>query len=130
VLKQYAAAGVRERLREIQAEIDMLHREFPELVANHDGIVPAVYPFEKKVVKTSNGHARGPGAGKKRYEQIKPIARKMKIITSPELAKAVGFQSTNASLQYINRMKADGLIEKMEREPGRGQPDKYRWVGK
>ena len=47
-LKQYAEFGVRERLREIQRELEILARDFPHLVRNADGSLPSVIPTTAK----------------------------------------------------------------------------------
>jgi hypothetical protein len=47
-LIKYAAVGVRERLREMQRELDGLARDFPELVKNADGSMPSVVPLVTK----------------------------------------------------------------------------------
>jgi hypothetical protein len=47
-LKQYAEFGVRERLREIQRELETLARDFPHIVRNADGSLPSVIPITAK----------------------------------------------------------------------------------
>jgi hypothetical protein len=58
ILKQYAEAGVRNRLREMQKELDLLAREFPSIVKNADGSMPSVVPIELKAT-TGNGNGWG-----------------------------------------------------------------------
>jgi len=62
-LLRYAEAGVRERLRDIQRELEMLARDFPHLVRNADGSLPSVLPVTKKQSRAAfaaaahgNGH--------------------------------------------------------------------------
>jgi hypothetical protein len=88
LMKQYAEAGVKVRLREIQEELNMLYREFPHLVGNHDGSLPAVAPLEKKPTKSA-------GRGVVKYtpeviEQIRQIIKAHPGIRTTEIYTKVG----------------------------------------
>jgi hypothetical protein len=54
-LLKLAEYGVKERLRQIQAELNDLNRNFPHLVQNLDGSLPSVLPLEHKNGTKANG---------------------------------------------------------------------------
>jgi len=56
-LLKYAESGVRDRLQEIQLEINELARLFPHIVNHQDGSIPAVVPIMPKVKSKPNGKA-------------------------------------------------------------------------
>lgn len=87
LLRQYAEAGVVKRLQDIQAELEALHAEFPHLVANANGTIPAVVPMEAK--------KRGNGWGGKRTKKAKT-----------KLAKRAKTAEVLADIQrYLRRYK-------------------------
>jgi hypothetical protein len=54
-LLRYAAHGVRDRLHQMQKELNELARLFPDIVCHQDGTVPSVLPIELKPTAKPNG---------------------------------------------------------------------------
>lgn len=76
-LLKYAEHGVRERLQEIQLEINALARDFPQIVCHADGSVPAVAPIVAKVVKAKN--VKLSNHQKEYWKRMSPAEKKKKI---------------------------------------------------
>ena len=104
-LKKYAEAGVRERLREIQHELDDLARDFPHLVQNADGSHPSVLPLELKPKKgrsSSNGNGNGHGG---RYAAIVAILKAHPNSTTKQIAKRAGIGRAGVQLHLNAGLK-------------------------
>ena len=97
LLRQYAEAGVRNRLKDIQKELDELYREFPSVVANQNGSIPTVSPLEWKPGRA----APADNAGRMGRLATDPTIAKIAayLTTHPgaltkDIAAGTGFQST------------------------------------
>jgi hypothetical protein len=100
-LKQYAAAGVKARLHEIQRELAFLAREFPDLVRNADGSIPAVLPIvAKKAARASRP------AGSNRLDQIRAFLATHGGASSTEIRRHVGLAPKTNIAGYLESLGA------------------------
>ena len=85
-LLKLAEAGVKQRLQEIQIELNNLARLFPHLVMNQDGSMPAVAPVNLKKDRTAVNQRIS--AGRKAYwARCTPEARE-RMLNKMRRAKA------------------------------------------
>jgi hypothetical protein len=127
-LKRYAEFGVRERLREMQRELETLARDFPHLVRNADGSLPSVLPLVAKAraqaaaKKHAIPHARTlpTPAGRRHPEiaaRIDAVRRYLHAhphgATRAELLAVAGYHTENGAFN-------DRILRKIARETRTG----------
>ena len=91
-LLKYAEHGVRERLREIQLEMNSLAKLFPHIVGNQDGSVPAVLPLSTKAATTPAGQVKQ--SRSERLAAIRAFLQRHPGATTQQIGEGVGLGST------------------------------------
>ena len=86
-LMKYAEQGVRDRLKEIQTELNALAKDFPHIVGNGDGAVPAVLPLAEKRAPKKN--ATLSATARRTWDNLtaKQKAERIKKMTAARKAK-------------------------------------------
>lgn len=82
-LLKYAEEGVRQRLQEIQVEINALARDFPHIVCHADGSVPAVTPITAKAASIKD-----PAVSQKRKAEWARLTPDERAARSAKMQKA------------------------------------------
>ena len=111
-LLKYAEAGVRNRLADIQAELNDLARDFPHIVKNHDGSMPVVAPVEVKPTR-GGGPKRPPGHSR---EAVRAYLANHPGATTVEIAAAVGLDRGFA-LKLLREIGATPIGTPKARQP-------------
>ena len=126
-LMKYAEPGVRERLREIQRELDGLARDFPHLVKNADGSMPSVLPMVHTKKKKNAFAAMAPGHngssnghGRSTDDRVRAVlAAHPGGITAQDIATAIGIGGANSSFRDRYLRPIARYVKGAGRTPGR-----------
>lgn len=118
-LMRLAEHGVRVRLKEIQTELAELARDFPHLVLNQDGAMPAVMPVELKSKRGGARPRRLPKA--ERIKQVRAFLTQHPSATTNEVGAALGVVSSAA-----NKILRDAGAKPTEKVV-RGSRHPIRW---
>ena len=99
-LMRYAEQGVRDRLTEMQAEINALAKAFPHIVRHQDGSIPAVAPVivtKPKKVKPNGAESpqRRAFHALPKAERDRRIAKMLKARRANQRAKARAAATAN-----------------------------------
>ena len=119
VLRKFAEHGVRQRLAEIQQELNDLARDFPHIVCDQDGAVPAVLPVTMKPTRPQGKKSQVPRAT--RLAAIRAYLVDHPGATTNEVAAAQGLSNGQA----LQLLKVGSKVH-----PSRYPAEMRRWSAK